>query len=195
MHTQQLTVLKRNNTDTDYMEDMMKEITATVKSKDRECAEKELRHIVNSMVVTKLFRRTYSIEEVAMIYLPFSISEYLIRDIGKSKKEKRMEKVYISMDLSHNTMKPFTEMNLLDTESLRVESQDIADVHVDMDRIADATRREILFRVLPMNLRKWKEFDLELIGTSVIYRPYYVIMYKLFGKYKIFKTFGDCYNL
>lgn len=173
----------------------MKEITATVKSKDREHVEKELRRIINSMIVTKLFRRTYSIEKVVMIYLPFSISEYFISDIGRSKKEKRMEKIYISTDLSRDTMKPFTEMEQLDTECIHVENADIAEVHIDMDRIAEATRREILLRVLPMNLRKWKEFDLKLIDTKLIYRPYYVVMYKLFGKYKIFKTFGDCYNL
>lgn len=87
------------------------------------------------------------------------------------------------------------EADVLELENKEIDEEQISIVKPDMEAIDKAARKELLFNVLPKNLRAWKEYDLDTIEAKVFYRPTWLVRYKLFGKYRVYKTFGDKYNL
>ena len=174
----------------------MKKVLATELMKDREFAEKELSRIIKGMVVTRFLKRTWKIEQTLLLYVPFALMEFEIANTGKTKKAKRMQHVYISMELGTGRMKPFTDLAAFDPEEIELPDEQVAYQKPNIERITETARKELMFKVLPKNLKSWREYDIDMKDCSIIYRPLWIMRYRIFGgKMRVYKIFGDAFNM
>lgn len=174
----------------------MKTVLATELMKDRELAEKELSKIIKGMVVTRFLKRTWEIEQTLLLYVPFALMEFEISNTGKTKKAKRMQHVYISMELGTGRMKPFTDLAAFEPEETELPEERVAYQEPNLERIKEAARKELMFKVLPKNLKSWREYDIHMQDCSIIYRPLWIMRYRVFGgKMRVYKTFADAFNM
>lgn len=174
----------------------MRTILATELVKDKELAEKELKQIIKSMLITRVLKRTYEIEKLMLLYVPFALLEFEVKNVGKSKREKQMQHVFLSMELGTGVMKPFTDLADFDPQEITVEDEQVAYQEPNIEKITDAARKELLFKILPKNLKRWREYDLDMKNCTIVYRPLWLMRYRIFGgKMRIYKSFGDHYNL
>ncbi|MGI6211315.1 MAG: hypothetical protein ACOYJJ_01895 [Anaerovoracaceae bacterium] len=172
-----------------------KEILATPLVKNKAEVEKETEKIIHTMLISIFFRKIYSIEEVLLIYVPFCVIEFSIGNAGKGKKAKALSHLAVSTDVSSGRMTPLIDPEDLAMGPVEVDSDIISVVKPDEEAIEAAARKELLFHVLPNNLRAWREYELEATSKKIFYRPAWLVHYKLFGKYHVYKTFGDPFNL
>lgn len=174
----------------------MRRILTTELAKDKAAAEKELAQIIKGMIITRFLKRTYDIEELLLLYVPFAVMEFHIANVGKTKKAKRMQDVYISMELGTGRMKSFTDLTNFDSSEIVLEDKYVAYQEPNIDKITETARKELLFKILPKNLKSWREYDIEMRSCKIIYRPLWLMRYRIFGKkMRVYKTFGDCFNL
>lgn len=174
----------------------MRKVLTTQMAINKEAALKELERIIKQMLVTRLFKKSYDIQDALLLYVPFALSEYYIKDTGKTKKAKRMQHIFLSTELATGLVKPFADLSGFEIEEKTLEDHQVAYQEPDMDSILKKGRTELLFKILPKNLKYWKEYDIELIDSKVVYRPLWIIRYKLFGKkMRIYKSYGDNFNL
>ena len=148
------------------------------------------------MFVTRLLKRTYEIEKLLLLYVPFAVMEFNVAGVGKTKKAKRMEHIFLSMELGTGRMKPFTDIAAFEPEEKTLKDEQVAYQEPNLEKIAEAARKELLFKILPKNLKAWKEYDIDMTSCQIVYRPLWIMRYRIFGGgMRIYKTFGDCYNL
>lgn len=174
----------------------MRNVLATQLMKDRVDAEKELLQIIKGMIVTRVFKQTYNIEQLLLLYVPFAIIEFYISNVGKTKKAKRLQNVCISMELGTGRMKSFTDLSTFEPEEIELENDQVAYQEPNIDKISEAARKELLFKILPKNLKSWREYNIEMKSCRIVYRPLWLMRYRVFGKkMRVYKTFGDFFNL
>lgn len=174
----------------------MRNVLATELVKDEKTAQKELAQIIKGMVITRLLKRTYEIEQLLLLYVPFALMEFKVENTGKTKKAKRMQHIYVSMELATARMKAFTELAVFDPQEICLKEEQVAFQQPNMEHIAEAARKELLFKILPKNLKAWRNYEINMKSCSIVYRPLWLMRYRMFGgKMRIYKTFGDCFNL
>lgn len=172
----------------------MAEYYVTPVEKTEQIAVKEVDRLVKSMIIPRLFRKTYSIEEVKLIYVPYMINRYEIDAGMKSKKSKKFGEVYISNEVNTKRKKAFTEAQTLELVKGDGTELTAEPVGTPEDHLEDM-RRELIFKILPRNLKVFKEFKILNVETKIFFRPQYLIRYRLYGKMRVYKVFGDKYNL
>ncbi|MCQ4637429.1 hypothetical protein NE619_11900 [Anaerovorax odorimutans] len=174
----------------------MRQILATELVKEKADAEKELAHIIKGMIVTRFLKRTYAIEQLLLLYVPFAVMEFNIANVGKTKKAKRMQHIYVSMELGTGRMKSFTDLADFGTEEMTLEDGMVAYQEPNVEKITETARKELLFKILPKNLKAWREYDIDMRNCRIIYRPLWLMRYRVLGKkMRVYKTYGDPFNL
>lgn len=174
----------------------MRRILATELVKDKTNAEKELSQIIQGMIVTRFLKRTYDIEQLLLLYVPFAVMEFHIANVGKTKKAKRMQDVYISMELGTGRMKSFTDLADFGPREILLQDKYVAYQEPNIENITETARKELLFKILPKNLKAWREYDIDMRNCRIIYRPLWLMRYRVFGKkMRVYKTYGDYFNL
>lgn len=176
----------------------MEKITAIKLSKSEKDAQKELRRIVNTMVFTKFIKATCKIEDIVLVYLPYYIADFLVEIVEKKTKEKEAayEHMYMSLDVGRQTrIKALTSIEELICSEIEIPEEMIAKCEIDEAACMEKLRSELVYRYIPRNTKNFNARQVELIKAMLVYRPQYLIKYKLFGRTRIYKVNGDFYNL
>lgn len=172
----------------------MIEISAVKLSRSENDAEKELRKIINMMFFTRFIKGAYNLEDIVLIYLPYYIADFEVEIIEN--KKNMHEHVYMSLDVGRQTrVKALSDIDGLIVNDIKIPHEMIAACDIDENECVEKLRQELVYRYIPRNTKKFKARQVEMVEAKLIYRPQYLLKYKLFGKTRIYKTNGDIYNL
>lgn len=173
----------------------MERITAIKLSKSENDVRKELKRIINMMVVTKFIKVSYRIEDIVLVYLPYYIADFSIEITGKNN-DIQAEHMYMSLDVGRQTrVKALDSIEDLVTDVLEIPEEMIAKCDMDEEQCIEKLRKELVYRYIPRRTRNFNVHQVDLVKSILVYRPQYLIKYKLFGRTRIFKANGDLYNL
>lgn len=176
----------------------MERITAVNLSKSEKDAQKELKKVVNMMIVTRFIKAAYQVEDVVLMYLPYYLADFEVEMAEKKTKDNKpaQEHMYMSLDIGRQTrVKALSGIDELIFDDIELPEEMIAKCKFDEDQCTEKLRKELMYRYIPRSTKNFNLHRVELVKTALIYRPQYLIRYKLFGKTRIYKVNGDPYNL
>lgn len=176
----------------------MEKISAIKLSKSEKDAQKELKKVTNMMILTRFIKVACQIEDIVLVYLPYYIADFEVEMAEKKTKDNKSvhEHMYMSLDVGRQTrVKALSGIDELIFDDIELPEEMIAKCNIDEAQCIEKLRKELMYRYIPRSTKNFNLHHVELIKTILIYRPQYLIKYKLFGKTRIYKVNGDLYNL